>query len=235
MELMPVGLLSKGHVLLEGVPRRPRRWRWRPSLGWSAGHFRASSSPRICFRSHAGAPCPSAVGLPTPVPGDATVNPIEHEGVYPLPEAQRDRVSFKINVGYPSPEEEREIIYRIGYPAAGQADPEHGRPAAAAGDSGQQLRPPRAGRLCRSSRLRQPAKPRAVGDERREELSRLAYPRVLLLGIITPHGPLALVRGRDYVIPQDVIEVIPDVLRHRLVLICDALADEISPETAHQP
>ncbi|HZC51106.1 MAG TPA: ATPase, partial [Mycobacterium sp.] len=41
---------------------------------------------------------------------------------------------------------------------------------------------------------------------------------------------LALVRGRDYVIPQDVVEVIPDVLRHRLVLTYDALADEISPE-----
>ena len=44
----------------------------------------------------------------------ATQNPIEHEGVYPLPEAQRDRFLFKINVDYPSPEEEREIIYRMG-------------------------------------------------------------------------------------------------------------------------
>jgi MoxR-like ATPase len=39
-----------------------------------------------------------------------------------------------------------------------------------------------------------------------------------------------LVRGRDYVIPQDIVEVIPDVLRHRLVLTYDALADEVSPE-----
>ena len=46
------------------------------------------------------------------------------------------------------------------------------------------------------------------------------------------HGKIrALVRGRDYVIPQDVVEVIPDVLRHRLVLTYDALADEISSET----
>ncbi|HEV7359574.1 MAG TPA: ATPase, partial [Mycobacterium sp.] len=42
---------------------------------------------------------------------------------------------------------------------------------------------------------------------------------------------LALIRGRDYVIPQDVVEVIPDVLRHRLVLTYDALADEITSET----
>src|SRR5208337_1634403 len=52
--------------------------------------------------------------LPNPFLVMATQNPIEHEGVYPLPEAQRDRFLFKINVGYPSPEEEREIIYRMG-------------------------------------------------------------------------------------------------------------------------
>jgi MoxR-like ATPase len=56
-----------------------------------------------------------------------------------------------------------------------------------------------------------------------------ASPRASL-GIIAAARSLALVRGRDYVIPQDVIEVIPDVLRHRLVLTYDALADEISSE-----
>ena len=44
----------------------------------------------------------------------ATQNPIEQEGVYALPEAQRDRFLFKINIDYPTPEEEREIIYRMG-------------------------------------------------------------------------------------------------------------------------
>lgn len=57
-----------------------------------------------------------------------------------------------------------------------------------------------------------------------------ASPRASL-GVIAAARALALVRGRDYVIPQDVIEVIPDVLRHRLVLTYDALADDISPET----
>lgn len=52
--------------------------------------------------------------LPKPFLVMATQNPIENEGVYPLPEAQRDRFLFKINVDYPSPEEEREIIYRMG-------------------------------------------------------------------------------------------------------------------------
>ena len=56
-----------------------------------------------------------------------------------------------------------------------------------------------------------------------------ASPRASL-GIIAASRALALIRGRDYVIPQDVLEVIPDVLRHRLVLSYDALADEVSPE-----
>jgi MoxR-like ATPase len=57
-----------------------------------------------------------------------------------------------------------------------------------------------------------------------------ASPRASL-GIIAAARALALVRGRDYVIPQDVIDVIPDVLRHRLVLTYDALADDIKAET----
>src|SRR5690242_21422747 len=52
--------------------------------------------------------------VPRPFLVMATQNPIEQEGVYPLPEAQRDRFLMKIIVGYPSPEEEREIIYRMG-------------------------------------------------------------------------------------------------------------------------
>ena len=57
-----------------------------------------------------------------------------------------------------------------------------------------------------------------------------ASPRASL-GIIAASRALALIRGRDYVVPQDVVEVIPDVLRHRLVLTYDALADEVSAET----
>src|SRR5258707_1376181 len=56
-----------------------------------------------------------------------------------------------------------------------------------------------------------------------------ASPRASL-GIIAAARSLALVRGRHYVIPRDVVEVIPDVLRHRLVLTYDALADEITSE-----
>ena len=52
--------------------------------------------------------------MPDPFLVLATQNPIENEGVYPLPEAQRDRFLFKLLVGYPEPDEEREIVYRMG-------------------------------------------------------------------------------------------------------------------------
>ncbi|HMT50069.1 MAG TPA: ATPase, partial [Dietzia sp.] len=51
------------------------------------------------------------------------------------------------------------------------------------------------------------------------------------LGAVTAARALALVRGRDYVVPQDVVDVLPAVLRHRLVLTYDALADEITADT----
>ncbi|HCS57044.1 MAG TPA: ATPase, partial [Gordonia polyisoprenivorans] len=57
-----------------------------------------------------------------------------------------------------------------------------------------------------------------------------ASPRATL-GIVAAARALALVRGRDYVIPQDIVEIIPDVLRHRLVLSYDAMADEITADT----
>ena len=60
-------------------------------------------------------------------------------------------------------------------------------------------------------------------------LSYGASPRATL-GIVAAARALALVRGRDYVIPQDVVEMIPDVLRHRLVLSYDALADEVDAD-----
>ncbi|SLA47212.1 putative moxR protein [Mycobacteroides abscessus subsp. abscessus] len=75
--------------------------------------------------------------------------------------------------------------------------------------------------------------PREVGLE--DVAGWIAYgasPRATL-GIIAASRALALVRGRDYVVPQDVIEVIPDVLRHRLVLSYDAMADEVRAHRRH--
>ncbi|WP_299558120.1 MoxR family ATPase [uncultured Mycolicibacterium sp.] len=169
--------------------------------------------------------------LPQPFLVMATQNPIEQEGVYPLPEAQRDRFLFKLVIDYPSPEEEREIIYRMG------------------------VKPPEPKQILTTAdllRLQDVAANTFVHHALVDYVVRIvtatrhpeqfgmpdakawiaygASPRASL-GIISAARALALVRGRDYVIPQDVVEVIPDVLRHRLVLTYDALADEVSPET----
>lgn len=169
--------------------------------------------------------------LPQPFLVMATQNPIEQEGVYALPEAQRDRFLFKLNIDYPSPEEEREIIYRMG------VKPPEPKQILAPGDL-LRLQDVAANNFVHHALVdyvvrvvtatRQPEK---FGmPDAKAWIAYGASPRASL-GIIAASRALALVRGRDYVIPQDVVEVIPDVLRHRLVLTYDALADEISAET----
>ena len=174
--------------------------------------------------------------MPDPFLVMATQNPIESEGVYPLPEAQRDRFLFKILVDYPSVEEEREIVYRMG------VDPAGTRP----GPRSRGARPPAEGRerasscttrwsttWCGSSPPRA-RRPSSVCTDVDGWISYGASPRASL-GIIAAARAFALIRGRDYVVPQDVLEVIPDVLRHRLVLSYDALADEVTPGRRHHP
>nr|WP_162291420.1 MoxR family ATPase [[Mycobacterium] stephanolepidis] len=170
--------------------------------------------------------------MPKPFLVMATQNPIENEGVYPLPEAQRDRFLFKINVDYPTVEEEREIIYRMGV-----TPPEPKQILSA--EALLRLQDLAANNFVHHalvdyvvrviSATRNPAQ-FGLGDVA-NWISYGASPRASL-GIIASARALALVRGRDYVIPQDVIEVIPDVLRHRLVMSYDALADEVSADTA---
>ncbi|MEZ0355746.1 ATPase [Mycobacterium sp. ENV421] len=169
--------------------------------------------------------------LPKPFLVMATQNPIENEGVYPLPEAQRDRFLFKINVDYPSPEEEREIIYRMG------VTPPEPKQILETGDL-LRLQNVAANNFVHHALVDYVV--RVVTATRRPEQFGLADVKAWVafgasprasLGIIAAARALALVRGRDYVIPQDVIDVIPDVLRHRLVLTYDALADDIKAET----
>ena len=169
--------------------------------------------------------------MPDPFLVMATQNPIENEGVYPLPEAQRDRFLFKIVVDYPTIEEEREIVYRMGIKAP---------------EPKQILDPVELVRLQNLAGsvfvhhalvdyvvrvIAATRTPEQFGlDDVASWIAYGASPRATL-GIIAASRALALLRGRDYVVPQDVLEVIPDVLRHRLVLSYDALADEVTPET----
>ncbi|WP_228001466.1 AAA family ATPase [Nocardia australiensis] len=168
--------------------------------------------------------------MPDPFLVMATQNPIESEGVYPLPEAQRDRFLFKVVVDYPSVEEEREIIYRMG------VTPPEAKPILGP-DELIRLQKLAAGTFVHHALVdyvvRVIAATRTPAEfGMRDVASWISYgasPRASL-GIIAAARAVALIRGRDYVVPQDVVEVIPDVLRHRLVLSYDALADEVSPD-----
>ncbi|MFN0091181.1 MAG: AAA family ATPase, partial [Acidimicrobiales bacterium] len=158
----------------------------------------------------------------------ATQNPIESEGVYPLPEAQRDRFLMKLVVGYPNAREEAEIVMRMSVdpPRAGQIlDPE--RLLAAQQLVGEVY----VDRGVLDYVVSLVIATRTPGEYGLAELAPLidygASPRATL-GIVAAGRALALLRGRRYVLPQDVFDVAPDVLRHRLVLSYEALAQGLA-------
>ena len=168
--------------------------------------------------------------FPAPVPFlvMATQNPIESEGVYPLPEAQRDRFLMRVPVGYPTPDEEKEIVRRAGI------DPEEASPILDPEDVvGMQkvvtniyVDPAVAGYAVRLVF--------ATRDANQAGLSSLdgyieygASPRASL-ALIAAGRAMALLRGRGYVVPQDVYDVAYDVLNHRLVLSYEALAEGVT-------
>ena len=168
--------------------------------------------------------------LPRPFLVLATQNPIESEGVYPLPEAQRDRFLMKIVIDYPTPSEEVEIVQRMG------------------------VRPPVANQVLElddllelQERARNVYVDRNVVDyavsltlatrdpsafglaDLAPMISYGASPRASL-GLVAAARALAVIRNRNYVLPQDVFDVAPEVMRHRLVLSYEALARDITAD-----
>jgi MoxR-like ATPase len=160
----------------------------------------------------------------------ATQNPIEHEGVYPLPEAQRDRFLMKILIGYPNAREEADIVRRMGVapPQASQVlDPDTLEALQAAAD---QIFL-HDGVLDYAVRLVMAT--RAPADHGLPDLTPLiahgASPRATL-GLVAAGRALALLRDRNYVLPQDIFDVAPDVFRHRVLLSYEAIAEGIEPD-----
>jgi MoxR-like ATPase len=162
--------------------------------------------------------------LPSPFLVLATQNPIESEGVYPLPEAQRDRFLMRIPVDYPTPQEEHDIVERASRPAAEPnqilsiEDIENLQTAAAAVYVDPAVQD-YAIRLVLATR-----RPAEYEVEIEGMLAYGASPRASI-GLIHAGRALALLRGRDHLLPQDVYDVAYDVLNHRLVLSFDAVAD----------
>jgi MoxR-like ATPase len=171
--------------------------------------------------------------LPSPFLVLATQNPIETEGVYTLPEAQRDRFLLKVDVGHADDLDELTIVQRMS------------------------VAPPRASRVLTIEDL---VELQAATDQvfvhhaiahyavqlvmatRHPERFGLALADVLeygvsargTLGLVAASRALALLRGRDYVLPQDVGDIATDVLAHRLVLSFDAVAEGVDPRSIVQ-
>ncbi|HQD96290.1 MAG TPA: MoxR family ATPase [Propionicimonas sp.] len=166
--------------------------------------------------------------VPQPFIVIATQNPIESEGVYPLPEAQRDRFLLKVDVPYPRGNEEFEILRRMS------------------------VRPPSANPVLEPEtilKLQEQASNVFVHNLVAEYVVRLVLatrtpeefgmpdltsviqvgcsPRATL-GLVAAARALALIHGRDYVLPTDVQAVARDVMSHRMVLGFDAVADNIT-------
>ncbi|SPA31384.1 putative AAA_ATPase; moxR family [Cupriavidus taiwanensis] len=168
--------------------------------------------------------------VPAPFLVMATQNPIETEGTYPLPEAQVDRFMMKVLVGYPSEEEEVVIVNRVTGPrisVSPVATPEHLSALQEA---------------CRKVyvdpslvqyAVRVVAATRKPGDYGLADLDRYvsfgASPRATI-GLVEGARALAYLRGRHYALPEDVADLVPDVLRHRLSLSYEAMSDGVTAD-----
>jgi MoxR-like ATPase len=279
LERMAIGLLTGGHLLVEGVPGLAKTLAVKSLAAAIGGQFqRIQFTPDLVpadltgtrvYRQHTGefetsrgpvftnllladeinrapAKVQSAllevmqerqvtIGRETfPVPNPflvmATQNPIESEGTYPLPEAQVDRFMLKVVVRYPSMPEEHAIVERALHPGTGPQSilqPEdlvrmQGQVAKVYADP-----------AVVEYAVRLVAATRAPGMVGLGDLDRYitygASPRATI-ALVLGGRAIAFLRGRDYVLPQDVGELALDVLRHRLVLSYEALADEVVPD-----
>jgi MoxR-like ATPase len=168
--------------------------------------------------------------VPNPFLVLATQNPIETEGTYALPEAQVDRFMLKVLVGYPSTTEEFAIVERM----TGPAEPV--QEVLSLDDLlGLQREVDRvyvdpalydyAVRLATATRT-----PRVYGMPELERYIMFgASPRASINLILTARA-LAFVRGRAYALPQDVLDMAHDVMRHRIVLSFEALSDNVTSD-----
>ena len=278
VEQLMVGLLAKGHILLEGVPGVAKTLAVRSFATVVGGDFaRIQFTPDLVPSDIVGtriykasqesfdvelgpifvnfvladeinrAPAKvqaamlelmaekqvSIGGTTYPVPQPfiviATQNPVESEGVYPLPEAQRDRFLLKVDVPYPAGNEEFEILRRM------SVDPPQASPV---------LNPQLIKQLQRQAQdvfvhnlvaeyiVRLVLATRTPAEFNLPDLTSVIQigcsPRATL-GLVSASRALALIHGRDYVLPTDVQAVARDVMAHRIVLGFDAVADNIAP------
>jgi MoxR-like ATPase len=161
----------------------------------------------------------------------ATQNPIENEGTYPLPEAQLDRFMLKVRVGYPSRDEEKEVLLRM---SGGQEIPV------------ERLLQPGAILSARATiaelymdqkvvdyivdLVRATRDPGSVGLLDLKPLVAFGGSPRASIGLAQAARAHAFLRGRNYVVPEDVRALAPDVLRHRIVLTFEAEAEDLTTD-----
>jgi MoxR-like ATPase len=169
--------------------------------------------------------------VPRPFLVMATENPIESEGTYPLPEAQVDRFMMKVIVDYPSHAEEHAIVDRALRP------PEPIQAMLTAEDlirMRERVQEVYVDPAIVDYSVRLVTVTRSLGIAGLGELERYvtygASPRASIALVIGARA-LAFLRGRDYVLPHDLTELALDVLRHRIVLSYEALADDVDADT----
>jgi MoxR-like ATPase len=168
--------------------------------------------------------------VPDPFLVLATQNPIESEGTYPLPEAQVDRFMLKVLVDYPSTGEEAAVVGRS---LGAEADV---RERLALADLDRYANATRAVLVDREVIAYAVAladatrRPKEYGLGELEELIEYGASPRGPIGLIHGARALALLRGRAHVDVDDVRDLAPDVLRHRLVLSYDALSEDVSAD-----
>lgn len=278
VEQLMVGLLAKGHILLEGVPGTAKtlavrtfatvvggsfsRVQFTPDLvpsdiigtrvyhaskeqfdvelGPVFTHFvladeinRAPAKVQSAMLELMAEKQVSIAGqtylLPDPFIVIATQNPVESEGVYPLPEAQRDRFLLKVDVPYPKGNEEFEILRRM---SVRPPTPTQILDPALTCELQQMASNVFVHNLIGEYIVRLVLATRNPADFNMPDLAnviQIGNSSRATLGLTAAARALALIQGRDYVLPIDVQQVARDVMAHRLVLSFDAIADNISP------
>ena len=161
----------------------------------------------------------------------ATQNPIEQEGTYPLPEAQVDRFMLKLRVGYPSREEEKEIMRRM---AGGEPIPvQHVASPASILEARRHIAEMYMDERIVDYIVDIVLATRAPADAGMKELTPLvefgASPRATI-ALAQASRAHAFLRGRNYVTPDDVKAIAPDVLRHRVLTTYEAEAEEVTSD-----
>lgn len=280
LERLLIGLLTNGHVLIEGVPGLAKtmtvralartlhlsfhRLQFTPDLlpadvlgtqiyNPRTGEFTVKRGPifaQIVLAdeiNRAPAKVQSALleameerqvtigetshALPDPFLVLATQNPIEHEGTYPLPEAQVDRFMLKLKLTYPSKEEERQILDRMA-PIDAHIEPQAVLTAEKLLEMRHFL-----DQIHVDDKIRQyiveiihaTRQPAEQGVEIASWIQYGASPRASIY-LTRAVRALAFLQGRAWVTPQDVKDMVPDVLRHRLILSYEAEAEEITTD-----